>query len=295
LITTPEGKLFVQSFGPDNGPPVLLIGGTASWSGFWASFAQRLGEAGYRAIAPDLPPFGFSDYPPDGDYSRKRQAGRLIDLIQAMAIERPIVLGHSYGGGPVIELALRRPDAIAGLVLVDAAVGLTDDGKAADAHDSTVEHLVRTPLVAQLAVDMTILNPLALRPLLAMSFSRKEAADNRQTAILELPQSRQGAARALAQWLPALVLPDRSGLSADIGRFTQLKLPVALIWGREDPLTPLEQAARLKQLVPEATLDVLPGVGHFPHVEDQSGLLRVLLPRLEAMVIARGTHGPAAQ
>jgi pimeloyl-ACP methyl ester carboxylesterase len=57
-------------------------------------------------------------------------------------------------------------------------------------------------------------------------------------------------------------------------------LPLAVIWGDRDTITPLDQGRRLASLAPGATLDVLPGVGHIPQIEDprafQEALLRVL-------------------
>ena len=61
LIETPMGRIFVMERGPDDGRLLILAHGTAAWSGFWSKEVDLLAAAGYRAIAYDLPPFGYSD------------------------------------------------------------------------------------------------------------------------------------------------------------------------------------------------------------------------------------------
>ncbi len=58
---------------------------------------------------------------------------------------------------------------------------------------------------------------------------------------------------------------------------------MALIWGDADRVTPPAQGERLGRLVPGATLDVLPGLGHIPHIEDERAFLRAIIPRLREM------------
>ena len=56
-----------------------------------------------------------------------------------------------------------------------------------------------------------------------------------------------------------------------------MKLPLFLIWGNRDSITPLDQGQRLAKLVPGAELAVLRGVGHIPQIEDPEGFNRLLL------------------
>ena len=74
LVPTRSGLVFVQEKGPANGVPVVLFHGTAAWSELWRRTIDALAGAGFRVIALDLPPFGFSDRP--GSYTRRDQAAR---------------------------------------------------------------------------------------------------------------------------------------------------------------------------------------------------------------------------
>ena len=78
-MPTRSGGVFVQEKGPADGIPVVLFHGTAAWSELWRRTSDALAAAGFRVIALDLPPFGFSDRP--GSYTRQDQAARINDVL----------------------------------------------------------------------------------------------------------------------------------------------------------------------------------------------------------------------
>src|SRR5690606_27362077 len=61
-------SIHYREWGSGDGPALLLIHGTSAWSETWRDVAVPLGDAGYRVLAPDMPPFGYSHRPADGDY-----------------------------------------------------------------------------------------------------------------------------------------------------------------------------------------------------------------------------------
>ena len=113
----------MQEKGPADGIPVVLFHGTAAWSELWWRTTDALAAGGFRVIALDLPPFGFSDRP--GTYTRADQAARVNDVLGALKAAPAIIVGHSFGAGAATELVMRYPDRARALVLVDAALGLT--------------------------------------------------------------------------------------------------------------------------------------------------------------------------
>ncbi len=272
-----EGAISVLRFGSRDAPAVVVVPGTAAWGGFWVSAARGLGAAGFSVIAVDLPPFGFSDRPASADYSRAAQAERLSRLISALKLRKPVVLAHSFGAGAAVELAMRHGDQLGGLALVDGALALGAQdspwAKAAFGHE----------IFARAAVDGVLVNPWLTRRLLAALLARPEAATPELVATLQRPYARPGTSAAYAQWLPSLLFVDRHALSADPAHYAALKLPVALIWGGSDSVTPLAQGERLARLIPGATLDVLPGLGHIPHIEDEAAFLGAAVRRLREM------------
>jgi pimeloyl-ACP methyl ester carboxylesterase len=272
LIPTPLGRVAAAVSGPPRGPPILLVHGTAAWSGFWREVADHLAARGWRVIAIDLPPFGWSDRDPDGRYGRPAQAQRLSAVLRAAAGKRAaVVLGHSFGAGPAIELALRHPLEVRSLVLVDAALGALDP----ESGDPLAARFFRLPLVGQATASTLIANPTATGPMLRSLIARNERAEPWLDTI-RAPMRRRGTTAAYARWLPSLFETADGALSRRAAALSEIKVPVALIWGEADTVTPIAQGRRIAALTRARSFAVLPGTGHIPHIEDPEHFLAAL-------------------
>ena len=261
LFQTPAGTVAAHVTGPAAGPPIMLIHGTAAWSGFWSEIADHLAARGWRVVAIDLPPFGWSGRDAKGRYDRVTQSERLSAV--AAALGRPVtVVGHSFGAGSATELALRHPDQLQGLVLVDAALGELDPQS-----EAPVAKAMRIGPIAQLTTSAIVTNPSALEPFLRSMIARKERA-HRWIPVLRQPMERSGTTSAYAVWLPNLFTRQDAALSRSSANLRAIKTEVALVWGGADTVTPLDQGRRLAALTKAKSLLVLPGVGHIPHIED---------------------------
>lgn len=280
FVSLPGGRIFTQQYGPANGHAVIFVHGTAAWSGFWAGTAERVGKAGFRAIAIDLPPFGFSDRDPQGRYSRSAQAERLIALAASIGRGKPVtIVGHSFGAGPVLEAVMRRPELFGRLVLVSGALALPEEGET-PGDGGLAGTLLGLQIPARLVTAATMTNPWATRQFLALMLERKEAATDAIADVLRRPLVVAGTTEAYARWVPNLFVPDVKAQSGKPEALRNLSVPTSIIWGREDSVTPLAQAERLRLLVPGATLDVIDGIGHIPHLEAPERFMQLLLPRL---------------
>jgi lipase len=102
-------------------PPVVGIHGSAGHAYGLTALGERLAPD-VRFVAVDLRGHGFSDKPPSG-YGVREHVGDLLELIDALALEKPILLGHSIGGAIATFAAQAGGDRIGGLVLFDAVVG----------------------------------------------------------------------------------------------------------------------------------------------------------------------------
>jgi len=102
-----------------SGPPVVLVHGGASDSRDWLVTIESLAHR-YTIYAPDLIGFGQSDRNQDGYYLTDFSdfLGKFVDML---SLERPFLVGHSFGARICLEIALRHPDNVRKLVLVDAA------------------------------------------------------------------------------------------------------------------------------------------------------------------------------
>jgi pimeloyl-ACP methyl ester carboxylesterase len=280
LIPTGDGAMFAQIRGPETGIPVILIHGSAAWSGFWSAIADRLAKDGFKTIAVDLPPFGYSERSPQGAYARADQARRLAGLIRNLNLRNTIIVGHSFGAGATVEAVMQDPSLFKGMVLVAGALALPEDGRDYEDEPAPLRWAMSESTVTETLVASVVTNPLILRPLLASFLYNKDAATDEQVDILKAPYARRGSTKAYAQWLPTLLLADRSAMSASVANYASIKVPTSLIWGDKDQVTPLAQGQQLNRLIKSSRLTVLDNVGHIPHIEAPEGFYDVLLKEL---------------
>jgi pimeloyl-ACP methyl ester carboxylesterase len=260
FVATAMGRMFVQTDGPATGHPVILVHGSGAWGGLWRETSAMLAAHGYRPIAIDLPPFGFSDRPASGDYRRSVQARRILALVDAMHLEQPAIVGHSFGGGPVLEAAMLAPARFGKVVLVDPALAI-------DAPLLPMPLYLRSQAMRSTLVSAMITNPLLTRRMLQMLIHRKGRALPNYITVLQRPLKREGTTRAIAAWLPFLVQTDPLALSTHSANYHNIKLPLSVIWGDSDTVTPLDQLHQLHELMPSAGVALLPDVGHIPQIE----------------------------
>jgi 2-hydroxymuconate-semialdehyde hydrolase len=100
------------------GMTLVLVHGIPTSSFLWRNMIGDL-SARWRVIALDLPGFGFSDPPPNGDYSIHRYAGILESFLQVLNIDNATLVCHDWGGPIVLTYALRNPDKYERLVIFD--------------------------------------------------------------------------------------------------------------------------------------------------------------------------------
>ncbi|MGE5156322.1 MAG: alpha/beta fold hydrolase [Betaproteobacteria bacterium] len=103
---------------PGRGTPFLLVHGLSSNARLWDVVAAHLSDAGHAAYAVDLRSHGESSSPPDG-YDTATAAADLASVCERLGLDRPVVVGQSWGGNVVVRLAARRPDLVRALALVD--------------------------------------------------------------------------------------------------------------------------------------------------------------------------------
>lgn len=107
--------------GGGSGRPMVLLHGLASNARIWNLVAPRLAEH-FRVFALDQRGHGLSD-PIEGDYDPAMPVRDLHAFVEALHLERPVLVGHSWGAYTVLDYAVKRPAGPAGIVLVDGAVG----------------------------------------------------------------------------------------------------------------------------------------------------------------------------
>jgi pimeloyl-ACP methyl ester carboxylesterase len=115
-----EVSLFVVQAGPPAGPPLVLLHGFPEFWYAWRGAIAPLAAAGFRVIVPDQRGYGDSDKPPDvASYGVDRLGDDVAGLIAALGHERACVAAHDWGGGVAWNLALRHPQRVRKLAVLD--------------------------------------------------------------------------------------------------------------------------------------------------------------------------------
>lgn len=270
-IRAHDTEVHLREWGSPDAPPLLLVHGTGAWAGTWVSNVQALQAAGFRVVAMDLPPFGFSVPPPGRDYSRAAQARRILAVAEQLGPAPVTLLGHSFGGGPAAEAAMLDGKRIAHLVLVDAAIGLREEEASACPPPGAAGAVLAWPGLRTLLVAGAGTEPGLSRYWLEQFVARKEVVTQERTAIYQQPFASRGFSEGLGDWAYQFATGCEQPASIRPASFRQLQVPVSIVWGDLDTITPLAQGQRLLQLLPNARLTVLRGVGHIPQIEDVAG------------------------
>ena len=266
-------KVFVQEEGSATGTAVVLIHGTGSWSEIWRPVMDALSQNGYRAIAIDLPPFSYSQklFGPDA-YATDAQAARIIGVLDALQIHRAILVGHSVGARPTLAAALEHPDRVSKLVLVDPALSFQSDPSSPGQFQQndpsflmTVAFKVRA--VCNALVATTVTNTLFTKRFFSSFVYQRSAVTPERVAMLQAPFTVRGFTSAYGDWFQNLLVNRENSPIADFSSFHKLTVPVTLLWGAMDTVTPLWQGRELQALFSSSTLVVIPNAGHIPYIE----------------------------
>lgn len=262
LVKTVHGRIHVLEAGPETGQPILLVHGSVGWAGLWRETSAFLAGEGYRVVAMDLPPMGLSERVEGLDYSRQAQGLRILALAETLD-SPPILVAHSFGAGGAVEALMAGPQAFAGGVIVAGALGLGQDGTGQD-----LPLPLQPAIVREAALATTVTNPFATKLLFQQFVHQTDSITTELVDILEYPFRRAGTTEALAEWLPTLLVPPQDAASSDPQRYAGIEPPVALIWGREDTVTPPEQATALQTALGGAPIFWMDNTGHIPQIED---------------------------
>jgi pimeloyl-ACP methyl ester carboxylesterase len=238
-------------------PVVLIHGASGNLNDMTFRLAPRL-AASHEVVALDRPGHGESGLPPGGGASIRTQAALLRATVAALGIERPIVVGHSYGGSVALAWAVDAPEALSGLVLLAAPSQVWEGGLG-----------LSTDLLASPATGPVLAR--AVSHLATRGFAERtldgvfapQAPPDGYLEHLDLSLVLQPASlRENARQLAAL----KEELRPMVPAYPALDLPVAIVHGEADRTVGLEiHSVPLARQIPGARLARLPGIGHMLH------------------------------
>jgi pimeloyl-ACP methyl ester carboxylesterase len=251
FVTVDEARLHFVIKGA--GRPIVLIHGNPGSCQDWARLYGPLSSR-YCGFAFDRPGHGHSDRPNHRPITVDVQAQMLHTALEALNVEQPILVGHSWGGALALAYALEFQDDVAGLVLLAPAAYESDDGV------SFLTKLPALPIVGDLINFL-------FTPLLGASVVRGDL----QKAFSPDPVPKHYLRQVLLEWTrPKKVkwysVDDallNSSLPKFSPRYSDIRVPVVIITGDSDQIVPAEENAhRLYRALPQAELVVLEKTGH---------------------------------
>ena len=260
------------------GPVLLLLHGIAGSSRAWREVMPTLAED-YRLIAPDLLGHGESAKPL-GDYSLGAFASGLRDFLGVLDVERATLVGQSFGGGVAMQLAYQHPSVCERLVLVDSG-GLGRE----------VSPLLRAITLPLAEYVLPVVFPGFVRErgdavsrFLHRRGLRSGRAAEMWLAYRSLTESDNR--KAFVRTMRSVIDPGGQSVSAMDRLYLAAAVPTLIVWGADDPIIPVEHAHAAHEIIEGSRLEIIEGVGHFPHVEAPERFVAVLRDFLETASVA---------
>jgi pimeloyl-ACP methyl ester carboxylesterase len=252
-----------------SGPAVVFIHGLGgSWQN-WLENLPTVAEAGYRAIAVDLPGFGESEMP------REKISisgyGRWIDaLLSELDVDAAALVGNSMGGFIGAEVAIKFPQRTGRLVLVSAA-GISIEHQR---NDAAMQALYRTEMITANAAGWLgkRADSVSTRPRLRKLLLRFVMAHADQLPAPLIAEQVRGTGKP--GFLPAV---DALTTYPIRDRLPDISAPTLIVWGADDMLVPLRDADTFEELIPDARKVIFEDTGHVAMLERPARFNRLLL------------------
>jgi pimeloyl-ACP methyl ester carboxylesterase len=262
------------------GGDVVCIHGLGATKASFFDAAAALTRAGYRVHVVDLPGFGGSSKPIAAPYSARWFAETVVEVMDALGIERAHLVGNSMGGRVAIEMGLRAPERVAGAALLAPAVAFIRRGW--------------HPIVRLLRPELGLLPHSLGRARVARQFWGMFADPDQidpsvADVVVDEFQRIYASAGARLAFLTAarnIYLERPFGRGGFYPRLGELEAPAMFVWGACDQIIPPGFKRHVAKWLPGAEHVVLEDCGHVPQVEraEQTiGLLQRFFARVDAL------------
>ncbi len=257
-VKTSAGPLRLAVAEMGRGRPILLLHGLATSSYTWHAVMPELAK-NHHVIAIDLRGFGASDKPLDDRYAISDQAEVVQAFIEQQNLKNLTIVGHSFGGGITLALALKTEKdlshRIRNLILVDTI-----------AYRQPMPiffRLLELPMVGD--IGMTVVPPeLQASQGLRLAYYDRSKISAREVAEYANTLYSPAAKHALIKTVEKIVPEDIDQVAES---YKTIKLPTLILWCQEDKVVPVRLGRRLHADMPSAELTVFAGCGHMPQEE----------------------------
>jgi pimeloyl-ACP methyl ester carboxylesterase len=263
-------------------PTILLLHGTGASLHTWDGWVEVMARS-FRVVRLDLPGFGLTGPYPSGDYSAAAMTDFLERFAAAAGLRRFAVAGNSLGGYYAWRYALRHPEQVSALVLVDSG-GYPIPTSASS---SVALQLARMPVVSEL-LRWAPIRGAVRRSLLDVYVDDSKvtpALVDRYTDLMRRPGNRAAFGDRAR----------RASRPEDYQRLPELRVPTLILWGEQDQWIPVAHAERFHAAIPDSRLVRYPDLGHLPMEEDPARTARDVMEFLRRTMPEAAARGQPPQ
>ncbi len=265
---------------PGDGDHIVLLHGFGSSAYTWNDVSPILNALGYHVWALDMKGFGWSDKPLEAAYDPHTLMEEVNAFMEAKGLSNVTFAGNSLGGYVGTLLALKHPEKVKNLVLVDAA-GQPSEGR------PTIVTLANMPHAAafgKLATGSWVIR----MNLEDTVFDKNVVTKERVNAYFDRLCTKGGidAQVAVAKSI------DFSNMPEHASRLGRIKAKTLIIWGENDTWISFEMAKKFRRDIPGSILAAIPECGHIPQEEKPKQTAKLIADFASGKSI-KDTHGPA--
>lgn len=276
--TAEKMRTRILESGPTDGRALFLMHGGGGHAETYARNLNRLGAAGVHAVAPDFIWHGLSGSPDFREGNWLRQfTEQILHVMDCEGIERATFEGESLGAWISFDLAMNFPDRVDGIIL-NTAWGMTfapgtvreEGGDLTDLRDRSIRAL-QNPDYASLRtrLEWLVHDPLQVTDELVelryRLWTRPEVRDS------------------LTRYYERVFTPAADQYLFDEAAMEGISVPTLVLWTEYNPFHGVDAARRLAEIIPGATLEIMPDAGHWPQWENPAEHDRIVLNFLDSL------------
>ena len=274
FVTVNNIRMHLVTASPTKGPLVILLHGFPEFWLCWQHQLPVLAEAGYRVVAPDQRGYNTTDKTPP--YDLVTLTDDIIALIQHFGRETATIVGHDWGGAVAWYLAMRVPQMVERLIILNAPHGLTFR----DVLRRSPKQMLKSWYM--FAFQLKLMDGLLQRNdfrVMARMLTQTGAAGlfEPDLPVYREAWSQPGAVPAMVGWYRAMFKP----MARQVEVRPKIIRPTLLIWGTGDRFLGVDLAEGCRRWVPDLQLELLPGVSHWVPQEAADEVNRLMLDFLD--------------
>ncbi len=260
ITLAPGTRVHLRDQGDSASPALILIHGSNASLHTWEAWVTQL-KNNYRIITLDLPGHGLTGVGGSADYSVESQVEIVNQILISKNIKSAIIGGNSMGGAVSLAFALKHPNKTWGLVLIDSSGAPTAAKSGPKPKGNIGFTLARNPVAGFLMTKITPRSLIEKSLIQSVATPRTVTPEmvDRYWELLRYDDNRGATLKRFASYAA------RS--SAPVPDLRNVTVPTLIMWGREDNLISVANAAVFQKRIANSQVIIYDGVGHIPMEE----------------------------